>query len=98
MEYSPGTKAPVVDTDEELNIFGNPTDRLVWAEQDDELPVASRGFSWRPLSKLSVAELRARAAEYRRMAASATTVDVRDSLCRVADRFDARAEEIAKCT
>ena len=86
---------PVADSHEDPNIFGNPTGRLILADKDDELPAAPRGLSLRPLSKLSAAELRARAAEYRQMAATATTADVHDGLCRVADRFDARAEEIA---
>jgi hypothetical protein len=61
-------------------------------DEDEELPMAIRGFSWqwRRLSELSVAELRARAIEYRRAAATATTVKVRDSLIRIARRFDAR--------
>jgi hypothetical protein len=81
---------------EELDINGNPTGRLNLADRDEELLVAPPAFSWPPLSNLSAGELRARAVEYRRMAATATTTDVRDSLCRIADRFDARAEGKAK--
>jgi hypothetical protein len=36
---------------------------------------------------MSIAELRLRAAEYRRMATTATTVEVRDGLLRIAKRL-----------
>ena len=79
-----------------LNIIGNQTGRLILAKKDDEVLEPTRGSGRRPLSTLSITELRARAAEYRRMAVTATTADVRDGLCRVADRFDARAKELTK--
>jgi hypothetical protein len=47
---------------------------------------------WIPLSQRSVAELRAQAHEYRRMAESARTMVVFESLLRLADRFDALAD------
>ena len=46
---------------------------------------------WRPLSEHSVDELLLRAAKYRRMAETASTHEVRDSLIRLADRFEAKA-------
>ena len=51
-----------------------------------------RGGS-RPISEQSVAELRARVLEYRRMAGTASTRQVADSLRRLADRFDAEADK-----
>ncbi len=45
-----------------------------------------------PLSQRSAVELRAQAAEYRRMAESAHTTGAFESLLRLADRFDALAE------
>ena len=52
-----------------------------------------RGPEPRPISEQSVAELRARALEYRRMAGTASTRLVADSLRRLADRFDAEADK-----
>ncbi len=49
--------------------------------------------TWRPLSERSVAELRAQAAEYRRMATTATTEQVMRSLRDLADRFDRTADQ-----
>ena len=49
-------------------------------------------MDWLPLSQRSVAEIRAKAAEYRRMAASARTMQVVGGLLRLADRFDAFAQ------
>ena len=54
---------------------------------------APRGPGSRPISEQSAAELRARASEYRRMAATASTREVADSLRRLADRFDAEADK-----
>jgi hypothetical protein len=45
------------------------------------------------LSELTVEQLRKRAAEFRGMAATATTADIRDALLRVAERFDVIAAE-----
>jgi hypothetical protein len=91
--YPPGSKASFSGTYEELNVFGTPTGRVVLADKDETLPSAPRGFGWRPIAELSVAELRARAAEYRKTAATATTEAVRDALHRIAQRFDATADE-----
>ena len=55
--------------------------------------VASFAMASRPpLSHRSSAELRARAAEYRRMAASAHTIAVAEALLKIAARFDALAD------
>lgn len=59
--------------------------------EGDELRTIRREDRWRPLAELSVVELRARAADYRRMAATATTIEVVHGLLRVAERFDAMA-------
>ena len=48
---------------------------------------------WRPLSEQSVDELLARAEKCRRMAETASTREVMDSLHRLADRFEAKAAE-----
>ena len=46
-----------------------------------------------PPSELTVAELLARAAEYRRMAMNATTNEVMQSLFRLAERYERLARE-----
>jgi hypothetical protein len=46
-----------------------------------------------PLSQRSAAELHAQADEYRRMAESARIMETFKSLLRLADRFDALAEQ-----
>jgi hypothetical protein len=92
-EFLPGELAPQTNVYEELNVFGSRTGKIALLEKGVALPSAPRGFRWRPLAELSVAELRARAAECRRMAATATTVEARDSLLRLADRYDALADK-----
>ena len=92
-EYQPGEPAPSAAAYEELNIFGTPTGRIAVLAKDETFPPAARGFRWRPLSDHSVAELRARAAEYRRMAQTARTPNAMDSLRRLAERFDAMADQ-----
>ena len=47
----------------------------------------------RPISELTTDELRARAAEVRAMAATATTKNIQDSLYRLTERFDRRAHD-----
>jgi hypothetical protein len=91
-EHWPGERAEVPGAYEELDVLGTPTGRIVLAAQDEELPAAPRGFSWRPLSEQSAAEIRARAEEYRRMAESARTLPVRESLRKLAERLDAIAD------
>ncbi len=92
-EHQPSGPAPSTGEYEELNIFGTPTGRVAVVEKDEELPDAARGFSWRPLGDRPVAEIRASAAEYRRMAETAKTAEVRDSLRKIAERFDSLADQ-----
>jgi hypothetical protein len=49
------------------------------------------------LSELSREQLLSRAAEYRAMAATATTADVRDALVRVAERLEGMAKVLPLC-
>jgi len=92
-DHYPGEVAPRSGVYEELNVFGTRTGRVVVVAKDEEFPAAARGFSWRPLSERSVAELRARAAEYRRLAETARTATVMDGLRKVAERIDAIADQ-----
>jgi|ERR1700744_4792519 hypothetical protein len=85
-------RAASPDIYEELGAIGAPTGRLVLAAKDGELPDLPRGFSWRPLAERSLAEIRARADEFRRMAETATTRTVRDSLRKIAERLDNLAD------
>jgi hypothetical protein len=48
---------------------------------------------WVPLSQRSVAELRARAAEYRQCADTARTLLATNGLLKLAQRFDALADQ-----
>ena len=91
-DHVPGEPAPRAGVYEELNVFGTPTGRLAVVAKDEEFPDAARGFTWRPLAEHSVAELRALAAKYRRMAQTARTATVRDRLGKLAERFDALAD------
>jgi|SRR5580698_1333466 hypothetical protein len=86
-DYPPGAKAPVTGPYEELNVFGASTGKVVEIQQDEALPSAPRGFTWRPLRQRSPTELREMAQEYRRMAATATTREIRDALLRLSRRF-----------
>jgi len=90
-EHQPGEPAPNAGAYEELNVFGTPTGKVAVVSKDEEFPAAARGFTWRHLGEQSPAELRARAAEYRRMAQTAKTAAVMDSLLKLAERFDALA-------
>jgi len=92
-EWPPGTPAPHAGLFEEANVFGRPTGVLAAKDAGEPLPGAPRGFTWRPLSELSVAELRARAVQYRDMAATATTQEVMLALLKIAARLDAMADE-----
>lgn len=94
----PGELAQHSGEYEELNVFGSPTGWRMFVDKDKPLPSLPRGFTWRhtlrPLpSEMTVAELREGAAEYRRMAQTASTVGVRDALLRLADRYEALAEK-----
>lgn len=90
-ELEPYVLAPCSGLFEELNIFGTPTGIMTARDEGEPLPGAPRGFRWRPLAELSVPELRARAAHYRDMAATATTQAVMEALLRIAERLEAKA-------
>jgi hypothetical protein len=89
--FRSGDPAPRHSLYEELNVFGAATGKVIISVPGESFPGAPRGFSWRALAELSVAELRAKAAQYRVMAATATTTEVRDSLRKLAERMDAMA-------
>jgi hypothetical protein len=76
-----------------LNVLGSPSGRVVLAAKGSGRPIAPRGFTWRTLAERSATELRAKAAEYRRMAGTARTVIVMRGLYKIADRFEALAEQ-----
>jgi len=95
-EHQPGERAPGNGEYAELNVFGTPTGRVATVKQAEQLPAAARGFSWRPLSELSVDEIGANAAEYRRLADTAITVGVRESLRKLAERLDSLADQRAR--
>ncbi len=92
-DYRPGEKAPTAGRYEELNVFGRRTGRTFLATEDAELPQAPRGFTWRPLERYSASELRERAQEFRCMATTATTIDIRDDLLDLAAEFEALAAD-----
>ena len=93
VETSPGEPAPDGGPYEELNVFGTRTGKVIVVSEGETLPAAPRGFSWRSLSALSVAELRERASHFRAMAGTATSQGAKTSLLKVADRFDALASK-----
>ena len=90
-EHLPGDAAPTTGGYEELNVFGTRTGKLILVTEGDALPRAPRGFTWRPLDQRSASELQQAVVEYRRLAATATTADIRDALLRLAVEFDALA-------
>jgi hypothetical protein len=97
-DYEPGTPAPLTGRYQRLTIAGVPAGMAIHLQQGDPLPELPRGFTWRfvarpPIADMSGADLSARAAEYRQMAATATSVQTRDALLRIARRFqDAAAD------
>jgi hypothetical protein len=52
----------------------------------------TKSSHYTPLSRRPIAELRAEAEQYRRMAATASTADIENSLLKLAMRFDALAD------
>ncbi len=92
-EFEPRTPAPHSGLFEEINIFGAPTGVTTFREAGEPFPGAPRGFAWRPLAELSISQLRARAARYREMAATATTTEVMSGLSKIAERLDALADQ-----
>lgn len=91
--YNPDENARSSGQYQELNIFGAPTGRIALMTEGDRLPSSPRGFSWRPLAERSASELRAEGNKYRRMAETATTMEVAASLRKIADRLDAMADQ-----
>ncbi len=92
-DYRPGEKAPTAGRYEELNVFGSRTGKTFLATEGAELPRAPRGFTWRPLDRRSASELRDRAQEFRCMAATARTIEIRDDLLYLAAEFDGLAAD-----
>ena len=92
-EYQPGGRVPRRGRYQEVNVLGTPTGKVALMMEGDEFPDAPNGFGWRLLSERSAAELRAKAADYRRMADTARTVEVTTRLRKIADQFDALAEQ-----
>ena len=92
-EYQPGERAPAAGDYEELNVFGSWTGKVALLAAGDPFPASARGFTWRPLAARSAAELRAHAAEYRRMAAAARTPEASHGLSRVAERLETLAAQ-----
>ena len=92
-EFVPGEQAPSFGLYQELDVYGTPTGRVVAMVQEETFPAAPRGFKWRALTELSVSELRAKATQYRAMAGTATTEAVMTALLRLAERFDALADQ-----
>lgn len=60
VEFSSGELAPEAGAYEELNVFGAPTGKVIDMRRGEIFPAAPRGFSWRSLSALPIAELRGR--------------------------------------
>ena len=92
-EYLPLSPAPHTGIFEELDVFGSPTGVVAFVNKGELLPGAPRSFTWRPLRELSLAELRARATEYREMAQAARTEQARQGLLRLSERFEELAEQ-----
>ena len=91
-DHQPGTPALITGSYQQLNGAGIPAGTAIHVRQGNLLPELPRGFAWRFLARPSIAqmsgaELSARAAEYRQMAATATHVQTRDALLRIATRF-----------
>ena len=92
-EFQPGDLAPATGEYEQLNVFGTSTGWVELMQEGEPFPKAPRGFSWRPLSERSAEELRAQAAENRRMAETARTETARSGLLKLAARLEALAEK-----
>jgi len=97
-EYQSGERVPRSGDYEQVNVFGSWTGWVAELTEGESFPAGPRGFGWRPLSERPAAELRAQAAEYRRMAETARTEIALSGLLKVAGRLDERerAEREAK--
>jgi len=89
----PGLPAPYTGIFEEIDLFGVVTGAAAFVKHGEPLPGAPRGFMWRPLGELSVAELRRRAAQCRHMAATARTRQTVEALLDLGERLDAKADQ-----
>ena len=78
---------------ERLNVKGNLTGVMAFKQNGEAMLGAPRDLTWRPLSELSVWELRARAVRYREMAETATTAQVMNGLLNIAGRLDNMADQ-----
>lgn len=67
--------------------------RIGLGSKGEVSPLAALDTGWRRLAELSAADLRARADGYFRMAATATTREVMVGLLKLAERFNALADE-----
>jgi hypothetical protein len=92
-DYPPGTRAPSTASYEELNVLGARTGKVIVAQEGNDLPSAPRGFTWRPQLQRLATELRDLAQQIRRVAATATALDRRDSLLRLSRKIVALAAE-----
>lgn len=91
-EYKSGEQVPESGVYGEQNIFGTPTGRDFALGRGETFPAVPRGYTYRSLKTLSVAELRARALHYRWMAGTASTAQVLSGLLKLAERFDELAD------
>lgn len=97
-EFRSGDIAPESGVYEELNVLGTPTGSVIVMMRGETFPITPRNFTWRPLSGLSVGELRERASRYRAMAGTASTGHVMQSLLKLAERFDGLADDREQAT
>ena len=74
-------------------MFGTPTGKTILLLRGEESQPLQCKFTWHPLRGRPTAELRKRAREYRRMAATATTAETQEALLRLAGKFDVLANE-----
>jgi predicted Zn-dependent protease len=92
-------RAPRIDPDQALRAFSAlPCFLRHLIEAYAGMLLMSKGtvfpyIAWQPLAEQRVAELRARADDYRQMAITATTEPVKASLLRLSVRFDALADQ-----
>jgi hypothetical protein len=92
-DYPPGARAPLTASYEELNVLGARTGKVIVAQEGNDLPSAPRGFTWRPQLRRLATELRDLAQQIRRVAATATPLETRDSLLRLSRKIVALAAE-----
>ena len=50
-EHQPGSHAPATGHYEELNVFGMRTGKVEHVQEGEPLPIAPRGFTWRPVAE-----------------------------------------------